>query len=38
MRKLEAAGAPGSEVILAKQRSLFSRIDEYYALLSRRLG
>ena len=34
MRWLESSGAPERDVILAKQRSLFSRIDEYYASLS----
>jgi hypothetical protein len=34
MRELERSGASEREVILTKQRSLFSRIEEYYAQLS----
>jgi neutral ceramidase len=34
MRHAELAGASNRDLIMAKQRSLFSRIEEYYALLS----
>ena len=34
MRHAERSGASNRDVIMAKQRSLFSRIEEYYALLS----
>jgi hypothetical protein len=34
MKDAALAGAPERELILAKQRSLFSRIEEYYAILS----
>jgi hypothetical protein len=34
MREAEKAGASERDVILARQRSLFSRIEEYYSLLS----
>jgi hypothetical protein len=37
MREAEKAGASERNVILARQRSLFSRIEEYYAVLSEHL-